>query len=59
MEEHPGHFVMAAQELEELLLVPGALALEEGVWWPVGWVMVVEVAHDRVSVCVHLLKASC
>lgn len=56
---HPGRFVTVAQELEELLLVPGALSPEAGVWQPVGWVTVVEAEHVLVSVCVHPLKASC
>lgn len=57
--EHPGHSVTAAQEQEGLLLVPGALVLEEEVWQPVGWVTEGEEARAHVSVCVHPLKASC
>lgn len=57
--EHPDHSSMAAREPEELLHVPGALALEEGVCQPAGWVMEVEAVHVHGSVCVHPLKASC
>lgn len=57
--EHHDHSSMAAQELEELLLVPGALVLEEGVCRPAGWVMEVEAVHVHGSVCVQPQKASC
>lgn len=57
--ERPVRCVTAAQELEELLLVPVVLVLEAEVCQPVAWAMVVEVVHVHVLGCAQLLKVSC